>query len=547
MRRALATAVALAIPLAGLLLLLGVPRLDVMWQNESGHFWLVLAAALTSFALGFLMGLASSFAKDVQTELMTGREWQNAVYIRDRWNVSPKFTISAGLRMEHYPLMTRADRGLERLDLATYEVLIGGLGGVPKDVGLDVKSLYFAPRVGAMYRLSEDAVVRAGYGQTINPLPWSRPLRGSFPQDVNFNRSAEQFFWTTTLAEGIPDVPTPDISAGRVKLPPGVFMRTPNPDDLDRAIIQQWNVAYERRLPGNISAEIAYVGTRTDEGYADLNINHGEPGGGNASRKYFAVAGTTAINDWASRTISRYHGLQIGINRPFQNGLLLKGAYTLSRAKNMADEDGWVGLTWNHPLMYSENYALAGFDRTHVFQMGWVYELPFLRNDTSVVGTILGGWQLNGVFAAFSGTPYSIGGSNTALNCQGCGSIFINVSQDPQRAGAVGSSTEPYYPVEIFSNPTGTGREGFGNSGRNRFRRPPVWYADLSLFKAFSIGRFRPELRIESTNVLNHPNWGAPVTGITSLNFMRFTPGSVESGTNSPGARTVRVGLRFQF
>jgi adenylate cyclase len=69
-RRALATAVALAIPLAGLLLLLGVPRLDVMWQNESGHFWLVLAAALTSFALGFLMGEAAGRRGDARVLLV---------------------------------------------------------------------------------------------------------------------------------------------------------------------------------------------------------------------------------------------------------------------------------------------------------------------------------------------------------------------------------------------------------------------------------------------------------------------------------------------
>ena len=111
----------------------------------------------------------------------------------------------------------------------------------------------------------------------------------------------------------------------------------------------------------------------------------------------------------------------------------------------------------------------------------------------------------------------------------------------------MGSSTEAYYPVELFSQPTGVGREGFGNSGRNRFRRPPVWNVDLSLFKAFSIGRLRPEIRIEASNLFNHPNWGAPVTSFTANNFMRFTPGSVESGTNTPGARRVQLALRFQF
>ena len=67
----------------------------------------------------------------------------------------------------------------------------------------------------------------------------------------------------------------------------------------------------------------------------------------------------------------------MAINRPFKNGLLLKGAYTLSRAKNEADDDGWAGLDWNAPSQLSRNYALAGYDRTHVFQMAFVYELPY--------------------------------------------------------------------------------------------------------------------------------------------------------------------------
>jgi adenylate cyclase len=68
-RRALAAAVALALPLAGLFLLLGVARLDVIWQNESGHFWLVLAAALTSFGLGFLMAETAGRRDDARVLL----------------------------------------------------------------------------------------------------------------------------------------------------------------------------------------------------------------------------------------------------------------------------------------------------------------------------------------------------------------------------------------------------------------------------------------------------------------------------------------------
>ena len=261
------------------------------------------------------------------------------------------------------------------------------------------------------------------------------------------------------------------------------------------------------------------------------------------------MAGTTAINDWAGRTKSRYHGLQIEINRPFRNGLMLKGAYTFSRAKDMTTngEDGWVGLTWNHPMMYDQNFAVAVFDRTHVLQMGFVYELPFLKDSTTTTAKVLGGWQVNGVFSAYSGTPYAIGGTNNPLNCQGCGSILINLNGDPKPIGKVGSDTETYYDKTLFSQPTGLGKEGFGNTSRTEFRRPSVWNLDLSLFKFFSVGRFKPELRIEAANVFNHTNWGAPNLTYTSVNFLQFSPSNAESGTNSPGARRVQIGLRFAF
>jgi hypothetical protein len=342
-----------------------------------------------------------------------------------------------------------------------------------------------------------------------------------------------------------------------VKLPAGVFMRSPNVGTeafpgagkgLDRAKIHQWNISLQRELPFRLVTTAAYVGTKTDGGYADLNINYGTPGGGNASRQYFAVAGTTAVNDWGARTKARYKGLQLALNRPFRNGLMLKGAYTLSEAKDMADEDGWVGLTWNSPIKYDDNFALAGYDRTHIAQLGFLYQLPFLKDQKSTTAKILGGWQVNGVMAWFSGTPFSIGGTNTPLNCPACGSVYINFSGDVSPTGTAGSPTETWYDKSAFSQPTGTGYDGFGTSDRNQFRRPSVWNVDLSIFKAFQVGKVRPEIRFDFFNVFNHPNWGIPVTSYTANNFLQFTPGtSSEIATNSPGARRMQIGLRLEF
>ena len=171
----------------------------------------------------FLLGLMSSYGKSVQFEEMTGRENQWGVYLTDRWQVNEKMTVNFGLRYEYYPLMSRADRGLEQLDYNTFMIKLGGLGGNPKDLGIKVDKALFAPRLGLAYRLTEKTVFRAGYGKTFNPLPWSRPMRGFYPATIAYSDAGiNGFVPYGTLAAGIPGAPNPDIASGNVPLPRGV-------------------------------------------------------------------------------------------------------------------------------------------------------------------------------------------------------------------------------------------------------------------------------------------------------------------------------------
>ncbi|MPZ20504.1 MAG: hypothetical protein GEV06_21710 [Luteitalea sp.] len=66
--------------------------------------------------------------------------------------------------------------------------------------------------------------------------------------------------------------------------------------------------------------------------------------------------------------------------------------YTWSKSMNMADEDGWVALLYNSPSQFERNYALAGFDRTHNFQMAWAYELPFGRSANGSLSQLIRNW-----------------------------------------------------------------------------------------------------------------------------------------------------------
>jgi outer membrane receptor protein involved in Fe transport len=483
----------------------------------------------------FLLGQVSSFGKSVQFEEMTGRENQYGLYAADRWQVNEKLTVNLGLRYEYYPLMSRADRGLEQLDYATFNVKLGGLGGNPKDLGIEVDKGLIAPRLGVAYRLDENTVLRSGYGKTFNPLPWSRPMRGFYPATIAYSDAGPiSFIPYGSLANGIAPAPSPNLSSGTIPLPRGVDMRSPDPDDVKRGSTQSWNVFLERRLPLDVSVSAGYVGTATNDGYADVNLNYAERGG-NAARQFSVQAGNASILDWAARTRSRYHALQMAVNRPFTRGFLLKGAYTFSKALNETDDDGWTGVTWNQPSQYHRNYARAGYDRPHMLQMGFVYELPFARQSSNPVAQVIKNWQVNGIASWLSGTPFSIGGDNGLLQQVG-GFQSINVVGVAKPGFGEAGPNEQWYDPAVFAQPANE----WGNSGRNAFRGPSNWNLDASLFRVIPMGIHKAEIRVESQNVFNHAQWGNPVTGFTSADFMR-----IRSLIRTP--RTVQVGVRFAF
>lgn len=504
--------------------------------SQTGNFYNQYAA--------FLLGLVNTAGKSFQYELFTSNERQHALFFRDRWTVNAKLTLDLGLRWEYYPIMRRADRQIELLDLTTLDVLIGGVAGNPKNMGLVAPKDTFVPRAGAVYRLNDKTVVRTGYGLTINPLGLGAQasLGGDFSYPLVLNATLEppaaqtQFGWYGTLDQGIPRLEGPDLSSGRVRLPNSVGMRTAVPETVNRGKTHSWNVAFERRLPV-VSVDVAYVGSRVVGDLTAININNAQTiGGGGLDRPYLISHGRQlAIDAYKPYRKATYHALQVGVTRPFTDGLLLKGHYTYSSSWSLA-----TNYLLPTPEAQDRNWARAATDRPHSVTMSFVYQLPWQTTGSpgSVVKALVNDWQINGIFQAFSGAPFTVTADGTTLN----------TPNNTQTADLVGSVTKVgeigaagvYYDPSAWAQPEGV---RFGNTRLNQFRGPGGWNLDLSLFRTFPlVGTHRLEARVEATNVTDTPKFGNPTSGITSADFMR-----IFGLYNAFAGREVRLALRYSF
>jgi hypothetical protein len=509
----------------------------------------------------FLLGLVGTAAKSVQNELMTAREWQHALYFRDRWTPGTKVTLDLGLRWEYYPIMHRADgRGVDRLDLPSLDVLVAGRGPNPQDNGLSTGLNNFAPRLGGVYRLNDDTVIRGGYGLTYNAQGWARAVRGDNDYPVTISSSfinpndRTGFGYYGTLQQGIPLIVGPDLSSGRIPLDRAATEWSPEPGNVDRGYIHTWNATIERRLAYDVTLDAAYVGAKGVGGYGAIDINAPSVlGGGVTSRPYASQGRTIALFSWGQRLKTDYKSMQVAFRKPFTHGFLFKGAYTLSKAMNQSDNDGRATLNFNTPSALDLNWGPAGFDRRHNFQLGFVYALPWQSRGNgygSIGNALANDWQINGTFGAFSGQPFTMIASGTSLNTPGndaggtAGANLADLNGSYNTTGKVGADGT-WFDTSQFGQPTGV---RFGNTGRNQFYGPGGVNLDLSVFRTFPVGgQKRLEARIEMGNIFNTGVFANPTNNFTSSSFGVITAVANNNGAAFYPERQIRLGVRFSF
>jgi hypothetical protein len=292
----------------------------------------------------------------------------------------------------------------------------------------------------------------------------------------------------------------------------------------------------------NLSADIAYVGNRLVGGLPPaegqtININPVQHmGGGDTDRPYFVSHGRQLpIEIYSPWRRTSYHALQVGLTRPFTQGLLLKGHYTLSRSKALRTD-------YEVPTAEAEdrNWALANGDRPHTFQMAFVYQLPW-RSDSgqgSIAKALINDWQINGILGAFSGSPFTVTADGTTLNTPG-NTQTADLVGPVTKIGEIGAAGY-YLDPAAWAQPDGV---RFGTSRINQFRGPGGWNLDLSVFRSFSLGGTRRiEGRVEVANVTDTPKFGNPTSNLQSGDFMR-----IFGLYGAYAERQVRLAVRYSF
>ena len=523
----------------------------------------------------FLLDQPSQTGRDLNTFFPAYRQWWFFAYGGDKWQASPKMTIDYGLRWEFYPPATpRHSGGFSNYIPANNTLVIAGVGGNPMNLGMETRYRYFAPRTGISYRVTNDTVVRTGFGISYTPFldntyAYNYPVRAN----NSYQPVGGSAFTPAVLSDGVTvatfqagfpapvPVPVPSngiIQATTAQLKSQVY--TYIPLNYKNPYAMSWNVVVQQAFGGDYSLQVAYVANHGVGISAAQNINLPSTyGGGAASDPENILFGrTAATNQYFLRFSSNYESLQMQLTKRISHGFAFTSAFTWGKELNyQSGDDG--GLTFY--ANWRRNYAAADYDRAKNFEQTFTWQLPFGRGhallNSRVADLIAGGWRLTGVISAVSGLPFTVQANSGTLNTPGTAQT-ANINGSLHVLHKIGPGHQWFDPSS-FSQPTGCPgsttpcpNPGLGNTGRNQFRGPGYMQNNISVAKNFAIWReMSLETRLDAFQLTNTPQFNNPNSGnITAGNFGQVTStlGSGQGTVNGiGGGRSLQGSVKITF
>lgn len=523
----------------------------------------------------FLLGLPQTTTIAVPAP-ETHREgnWLSA-YAQDRFKVTPRFTLSCGLRWEaqqpysekngllasfdpHTGSIVVPDRGAGRVSSLfprNLPIVKASLAGYPVQSLLKFRLLYLYPRFGFSWQLfdSPSVILRGGYGIYANSIYGAVNLSaGPFAPNQSFNNAIVGGEPLLSLAQ--PFSPAANVPSYNVE---GINPNVRIPD------LQQWNLTAEW-APRDVTLGVSYIGSKATNLIYSRNINQPPPSTVpfQPSRYVYPLFRTISWSD--NGGTENYDSLQVVARRNLDHGFSFKAGWTWAKdLTDTLDQTSDAGPMIENAYSLGAEYGNATNTSRHRAFVDAIYSPRFhTPSGDSSLGKmeriILDRWIVAFRLVAATG-PYfnpvfsGIDTSNTNTTGNQRADAVAGVSTIPLQ----GRSLSQWFNPEAFkipgcpnsdqfcSNPINVGR--FGNARVNTIQGPGYNEADLGLTRELELQgstHLRASLSIE--NLLNHPNFAPP----SDVNILSTKAGSITSTyaeMNGSPARQIELGLQITF
>jgi len=562
----------------GFFVFAGIPSFeDFLYNNGFANY-------LSGNPVVFLQG-GGDFSREIRARAID-------LYGQDTYKVTSNLTLNLGLR---YELPFPATENKNRVNLfvpgakssvipnAPTGLLYPGDPGVPAGL-IPTQKTGFAPRAGFAWdpRGDSKTVISGAYGIFYEPYytgeggplqdpisapPYLKTLQLGFP----INSFANPFYAPDPFGKAFPPGPMTLLVVSR---------------NLHLPYAQDWNLNIQRSFGEDWLLQVGYVGTT---GVRLPRFIEGNPavyypgvvttGSGcsvaepcpistenNVNQRRLYSGCTLAqppddcvygsVGEIASIANSSYNALEASLRKRFNYGLSFLASYTWSHSIDDVSSFNITGSASQpvagendlaqNPFNLAAERGPSMFDARHRFVFSYQWSLPFLQHSQTWYAHAFGNWQLNGIFTAMAGTPFTVFDSNDvslqgqAPEISGFSSNRPNVVGDPnsgRRTAGQWFNVSAFQ--QIVQNPNSPA-EQFGDEGRNAVLGPRYINLDFSAFKNIRLTESKElQFRGELFNVLNHTNFRLPVSDIESPNF-----GQVQSDV---GPRVIQLALKFLF
>ena len=551
---------------------------EVLMEQDNSTPWGNLNAGTFTFTgqftnsnvgyADFLLGNVQAYSALVQGE--AGMRSKNpSLFFQDDIKVKPNLTVNVGLRWEGHGGFSEVHKLWGTFDPTLMNPKTNTPGailfGANTDRNLIMGSKYdvVLPRLGFAWSPKPNWVVRGGFG--IYTTMWSVDVDGS---PLGFGTASGG---STSANPG--QAPVATLAGTGAGLPyvraltgPGDYNGQGGgnipymPYDTPVGKVYQWSFSVQRQFRGLVG-EMAYVGSHGNGLQFQEDINQvpaSKLGQGQSARPFpqYVGIGPSVPGGLTGRfdNISNYNALQVSFRKQLSRGLHAEFNYVWSKMLDEQDTSGWGShygnAVYQDAFNPAANYAVSNFNVPHAFKGFVVYQVPIGRGhnllNNAIGDAVLGGWQVSTEIIAQSGNPFTVVmDSNTGSGALD-GSWYPNVIGNPS---ASNQSINQWFNQLAYATPA---TNTFGNNGRNTLRGPDLVTADLSLAKTFRFPKWERaglQLRMDATNILNHPAFGLPNASLSAaaLNSKVPNPAIGQITTTTVGGRYMQLGARFSF